>query len=101
MNDFEKACAEVDHYSGGAMQENVIEWVNSDAATVNFVSSNRFAGRVRKLAEDHDEVEIVSDANGALLAHIPVAWVRIQPPPNLTEEQRARLAENARRLHGN
>ena len=93
MNDFEKACAEVDHYSGDAMQENVIEWVNSDTATVNFVAYNRFAGRVRKLAEERDEVEIISDKDGVLLAHIPVDWIRINPSIKLTEEQRAKKAE--------
>lgn len=93
MNDFEVACSMVDNYTGDSMQENVIEWVNSDTATVNLVANSRLANKVRKLAEERDDVNILSDENGVLLAHIPTKWVKINPPKNLTDEQRARLAE--------
>lgn len=94
MNAFEVACSMVDNYTNSnAMQENVIEWVNSDTATVNLVANSRLANKVRKLAEERDDVNILSDENGVLLAHIPTKWVKINPPKNLTDEQRARIAE--------
>lgn len=98
MNDFEKACAEVDNYTSSNMQENVIEWVNNDTATVNLVSYSRLAGRVRKLAETNDDVKIISDNGGVLLAHIPVKFIKINPPKNVSEEQRLAAAERLKKI---
>ena len=93
MNDFEKACAEVDNYTSNNMQENVIEWVNNDTATVNIVSHSRLVGKVRKLAQTNDEVKIVSDGKDALIAHIPVKFVKISPSRKVSEEQKLAAAE--------
>lgn len=99
MTEFEKECSK-EPYTGDTLQENVIEWLRgSDRVTVN-LCNNRYATRVRKLAEANpDEVEIVSDREGVLLAHVPVSYIRIQPPKkmNYTEEQRAEIAERARK----
>ena len=98
MNAFEVACSMVDNYTNSnAMQENVIEWVNSDTATVNLVANSRLANKVRKLAEERDDVNILSDENGVLLAHIPTKWVKINPPRELTEKQAEVIAEMNRR----
>lgn len=101
MNDFERACAEVDKYTNDmAMQENVLEFVGkSKVATVNLQAHSRLANRLRKLKEKHSEVEIISDTDDVLLAHIPTKWIKINPPKNIniTEERRQELAERLRK----
>jgi len=76
--------------------ENVIEFfTNADTATVTF-HQGRYKNRIRKLAEDKpDEVTILSDENGFLVAKIPVKWIRIGVPRtvNMTDDQKAELAE--------
>lgn len=81
--------------------ENTIEFAKHSArATVTF-SQPRYITRIKKLAEKHpDECEIVAIDRVAgegetLCAHIPTAWIRIQPPvpKGLTEEQRKEIGE--------
>ena len=96
MTEFEKECSK-EPYTGDTLQENVIEWLRgSDRVTVN-LCNNRYATRVRKLAEANpDEVEIVSDREGVLLAHIPLSYLRIYAPRKISEDERERLVEQAR-----
>lgn len=104
MNDFEKACSEVDEeFTGDSMQENVIEWVRrGKVATVNFVAESKNASRIRKYAQEKpDECKIVSDGNGAIVAHIPSKWVNIRPPRqmNISDERRKELSERFKNMH--
>ena len=78
--------------------ENAIEFItNEKRATVTF-TQGRYKSRIRELAEKFpEECEIVAEnADGSMCAHIPVAWVRINPPAQLTEEQKEARAERAR-----
>lgn len=78
--------------------ENMIEFTkDSDMATVSF-SQVRYITRIRKLAAERpEECEIVSENKvGTICAHIPVAWVKINPTMKLTDEQRQAIGE---RLH--
>lgn len=75
--------------------ENVIEFLeNQERATVTF-SQGRYKSRIRKLAaERSEECQIVAEnKDGSLCAHIPVEWVKIIPPRQLSEEQRKEIAE--------
>jgi hypothetical protein len=79
--------------------ENVIEFLeNQERATVTF-SQGRYKGRIRKLAEAYPaECQIIAEnKDGSMCAHIPVAWIRINPGMELTEEQREQRAETMRR----
>lgn len=81
--------------------ENAIEWIYGQAsATVSF-SSPRHISRIKKLAEKYDDVEICKEnADGSICAHVPVSWIKINPPKSLSDEQRERLAERARKSFG-
>ncbi len=72
--------------------ENVIEWQKGQQRATVTLSQQRVISRVEKLAEEHPgQCEIVAKhGDGTLCAHIPVAWIRINPPRELTEEERAR-----------
>ena len=43
------------------------------------------------------EAVAAAEPDGVLLAHIPVEWIRINPGVELTEEQKQKRAEAARR----
>ena len=78
--------------------ENVIEFVkDSERAAVTF-SQGRYKSRIKKLAAERpEECEIVAEnQDGSLYAHIPVAWIKINPTQQLTEEQREQRAETMR-----
>lgn len=95
MNDFEKACEEVNKdYT--SEKENVIEWIkDSKVATITF-TQGRYISKVRELAEKYpDRVQIVKDnADGTIVAHIPVSAVKINIiERNLSEEQKRIAAE--------
>ena len=99
MNDFEKACNEVERdRSFDTECENAIEWIrDSDRATVTF-SQGRFITKIEKLAKKYpDEVQIVARNKGSILAHIPVSYIKINNRShNLSEEEREMLRERAR-----
>lgn len=76
--------------------ENVIEFIeNEKRATVTF-SQGRFKTRIRKLAEEHPEKcqVIKENKDGSLLAHIPVSWIKISPPKEVSDEHRERARQN-------
>lgn len=75
--------------------ENAIEFMtNGTKATLTF-SQGRYKSVIRKLAEKHpEECQIIADnEDGSICAHVPVAWIRISPPKQYTEEQRQQMRE--------
>ncbi len=83
-----------------AFNDNTIEFLKDhERATVSF-SQGRYKSRIRKLAKEKPgECQIVSEnKDGSLCAHIPVAWIRINPGMDLTEEQREERAETMRQI---
>lgn len=78
--------------------ENAIEFLkDSDRATAT-LCQGRFIIRVRKLAESHPgECQIVAEnKSGSIVAHIPTSWIKINPPRELSEEERQKRAEQMR-----
>ena len=79
--------------------ENGIEFLkDSKTATVQFCQG-RYKSRIKKLAAERPEdCEILAEnKDGTLLAHIPVEWVKIIPPRQLSEEEKQKRAEAMRR----
>ena len=72
-------------------------------ASVTAASGMKWNNAVRRLAEEYpNEVQIIAVNNdGSIFAHVPSAWVKIQPPrkTNMTEEQKMVNAERLRQLH--
>lgn len=80
--------------------ENVIEWLKGEReATVTFCQGNKFASKVRKLAEKYpDKVKITHDDNKTFMAKIPVAAISIRIQRDLTDEEREERRERGRNL---
>lgn len=79
--------------------ENVIEWVKDQKRAALTLSQRRTIARVKKLTESHpDQCQIVAEnEDGSICAYVPVSWIKINPPMNLSDEQRKRQAERMRK----
>lgn len=79
--------------------ENVIEWVKDEERATLTLSQRRTITRVKELSKSHPEkCQILAEnEDGSVYAHIPVSWIKINPPMNLSEEQRKKQAERMRR----
>ena len=84
--------------------ENAIEFLNGQKTATVTLYRGRLQNRILRLAEERpDEVAVIcrpEENNGFLFAHIPVKWLRIQPPKQMSEEQRERAKERLARVRG-
>lgn len=100
MNEYEKACNEIDRDNDSP--ECVIEWLKGNkTATVTFPSRTKLNTKVKKLAEQFpDEVQICHEnKDGSIVAHIPVRYINIsRRKRELTEEQRKEIGERLSRF---
>lgn len=79
MNEFEKACSEVEQDETYETEvENCIEFLkDAKTATVTF-SQGRYITKIKKLAEKYpDQVQIVHSNKNSIVAHIPVKAIKI------------------------
>ena len=76
------------------MRENCIEWyTGSDTVTVT-LTQQRLINKVRKLAETNANVTIEAEnEDGSICAHLPLSFIKISAPRQLSEEQKAEAAE--------
>lgn len=76
------------------MKENNIEWLNGQQTVTVTLSQGKFINKVKKLAEQREDVEIVAEnKDGSICAHLPLKFIKISAPRQLTEEQRERARE--------
>jgi len=77
--------------------ENVIEWIRDEKRATLSLSQRRTISRVKQLAEQYpEECQIVAEnKDGSVCAHVPVSWVKISPPKQVSEKQ----MEHARTLY--
>ena len=79
--------------------ENVIEFTKGgDRASVTFCQG-KYKSRIRKLAAERPEecLIVAENTDGSMCANIPVAWIKINPTKQLSEEQRRGIAERLMR----
>lgn len=75
-------------------RENVIEWITGEERATLSLSQKRTITKVKKLAEQFpEEVQIVAEnQDGSICAHMPVTFIRLVRPVELTAEEKARRA---------
>lgn len=83
-------------------RENVIGWYkDSEIATVTF-SQGRYISRIKKLAEKYpDDVKILENADGTILAYIPVKAIHISivhRDIKMTDEQKRAASERMKKM---
>jgi U3 small nucleolar ribonucleoprotein component len=85
------------------MNENVIEWLKGQNRVTVTLSQGRYISKVKKLAEKYpDEVEVVAEnKDGSIVAHVPLRYIKISRPKEMTEEQKQKAAERLQRVRSN
>lgn len=106
MNDFEKAVSEIDERTGNSNDENIIESPddsvlmdyspNSRNLMTVFLSRKKWVNRIMEYAEKYpDEVQIKHvNADSSIVAHVPVGYLHIYRPRELSEETKEKLRKN-------
>lgn len=83
------------------MNEFVIEWIKgAEYAGVSVPSGTALKSKLLKLAEKNpNEVKIVvENKDGSLFAHVPVNYIKISPPRQVSEEQKEAASERFKRM---
>ena len=78
------------------MNEFAIDWIRgAEYASVTAPSGSALKSRLYKLAKKApDDVKILAEnKDGSIFAHIPVNYVKISPPKQMSEEQKAVASE--------
>ena len=84
-------------------KETVMGYVVGEKQASFCSAEKKWINKIIKLKETHpDEVHIdyyPEDNCGILLAHIPTRWIKVSPPRQVSEEQKAAAAERFRAMH--
>ena len=74
--------------------ETCFEYLTDDKYGTFCSDEKKWVRQIKELhAQYPDQVKIISDQNGSIMAHLPKSWFKVKPPVkrNLTEEQRKLL----------
>ena len=76
-------------------RENAIEWYNGQDTITITLSQKKYINKIKQLANKYpNEVKIIAEnENGSICAHIPLRYLKIQRPRELTEEERIEAAK--------
>lgn len=80
-------------------QENVIEWLTGDNRVGMTLSQTKWINRISKLKASHpEEVGLVENEDGSVFASVPLPWIKVSAPRQLSQEQREKLSSRMRNL---
>lgn len=90
---------EEDTVRGSDQRENAIEWYNGNERMTVTLSQRRFINKVKDYAAKFpNEVKIVREnADGTLLAHVPLRYLDVRRPREVSEKQRESFKENMKK----
>lgn len=83
------------------MNEFCIEWLRSgEYAGVTTPSSTALKSKLMRLAKERpDEVKVmVENKDGSAFFHVPISYIKVSPPRQVSEEQREAAGERFRRM---
>lgn len=83
------------------MAETSVEYIKGERYLTWYSDEPKWANRIRQLAADNADVNIISDDGEGVLAHCPVSWFKPPKPPikrNMTDEQRQAAAERMKNM---
>lgn len=82
-------------------QETAIEYVKGDKHATFYSSESKYINMIYKLVKEYPEqVEIRSEDESGIVAHVPVSWFRVPKPPikrQMSDEQRQMAAERLKK----
>lgn len=83
------------------MAETSVEYIKGERYLTWYSDEPKWANRIRQLAADNADVNIISDDGEGVLAHCPVSWFKPPKPPikrNMTDEQRQAASERMKNM---
>jgi len=81
-----------------ANKENSIEWYTGNKTVTLSLTSRKHMTKVKRAAEKHpEEVEVYENPDGSICAHVPLSYIKISPPRQVSEEQRLAAADRLRK----
>lgn len=83
------------------MAETSVEYIKGERYLTWYSDEPKWANRIRQLAADNADVNIISDDGEGVLAHCPVSWFKPPKPPikrNMTDEQRQAAADRMKNM---
>lgn len=111
MDEFEKAVSEIDERTGNRNNENIIESTNdkdivdysnnSKGLMTVFFTRRKWINRIKQYAEQYPkEVQIkYINTDGSIIAHVPVSYLKILRPTQLSDSEKKRRAEILKRVN--
>lgn len=85
------------------MAETAVEYIKGESYLTWYSSDPKWMNRMRKLAADNADVQIVKDSGDSMLIHCPASWFKPPKPPikrNMTDEQRKAASERMKNIRG-
>lgn len=81
--------------------ENCIEWLNNQKEITLSLCQEKWINKIKKLHKSNpDDVEIIAEnVDGSICAKIPISFLKISPPRQVTEEQRQLASERFKKMH--
>lgn len=75
--------------------ENVIEWLRDAKTALVTLTQGRYITKIKKYAQSNPEEcrVLTENSDGSICARIPISWVKISPPREVSEEQRERAKD--------
>ena len=82
------------------MDEFVIEWLRGQTvAAITAPSASALKTKLIKLAADHpEECDYIENKDGSVFGHVPVKYIKLRAPQNVSEEQREKLRARGKEL---
>lgn len=75
-------------------KENCIEWITGQRTITVTLSHLKYVNKVKSLAATHKEVKILAENDdGTILAKLPIKYLKISAPRQVSEEQREQMRE--------
>jgi hypothetical protein len=83
------------------LKENVIEWITGEDTISVTLSQTKHINKVERLAKKYpDLVQILKrNSDGSIFAHLPLKFIKISAPRQITEEQREQARERFKNMH--
>ena len=81
--------------------ENCIEFLrNAKTATVAF-SQGKYVTKIKRLAEKRPDECVIVEENydGSIVAHVPVSWIKVSPPKQVSDEFREIASQRFKEMH--
>ena len=81
--------------------ENCIEWLNNQKEITLSLCQEKWINKIKKLhINNPDDVEIIAEnVDGSICAKLPISFLKISPPRQVTEEQRQLASERFKKMH--